>query len=442
MDSHPYDEPDVVQSNFLIRSKALLSENRFTLSLIQKRVIYYIIREVYNASKTPRGNLEEGASPHWYRLHVNDMIKQINPSKGGNETLTCLSELDRLASDDYKFNLKWRLDNGAWAERKTRWILETDIKATTGYFDVHLPSVIVKMVEGLDGYFTELSLETSLRLKSHNQVRLYELLLSYSYKGVWEVGIKELREFLEIKDDSYPKFSHFKKWVLDKSVVKINDETNIKTTYEVIKDGITPRSIKFSIRDLSKEVPKKDPPLIPELISSGEEEHKDSPQERIYPEELESELKRRKVQIYKKYKGKPMPEEIFREVLTQTDLEDSSLISEAVKRRDAKDEEKKKGIQKKLTDDNIKVCTDYWYDHRHLYEDPSNYAESWIQFGSHTILFKDHNRVSFEKELSRYIKSKGESEDESDRRVQQRRVKKSLIGGTSDARKVDRRSPE
>jgi plasmid replication initiation protein len=446
MDSHPNHQPDVVQSNFLIRSKALIGKNKFTLSLIQKRVIYYILREIYNGSKTPKEDLLEADSENWYRLHVKDMINQINPSRGGrqNDTLSCLGEIDRLRGEDYQFKVRWK-SGDQWVERNTQWILETNIKATTGYFDVHIPSVVVELVRGLDGYFTELPLQASLKLKSYNQVRLYELLLSYSYKQLWEVSIKELREFLEMKDDSYPKFSHFKKWVLDKSIQKINEVTNLNISYEIIKTGITPINIKFKIKDTSKERPKKELPRLPEVVGDliGEYEPEEvtniDKEESIYPHDLEKELKRRSAQIYNKYKGKPMPEEIWWEVLRGTDLKDSALVSEAVKRRDAVEEENKKGELKKVIDRNVKVCSDYWDTNKILYEEPSNQDQTWIQMkGGKTILFKDYDLEGFKKFLEPYLK-KGETSD-LDRRTHTRREKKSLIGGTSDSRRVDRRS--
>ena len=97
-------------------------------------------------------------------------------------------------------------------------------------------------------YFTY-QLWNALRLKSANQLRMYEILKQYEKVGVRQIGIQELRELIGIEKNEYPRWDNFKVKVLDSCQQALLENTDIKFTYEPIKKGQGGKvvAIKFTI---------------------------------------------------------------------------------------------------------------------------------------------------------------------------------------------------
>ena len=85
-------------------------------------------------------------------------------------------------------------------------------------------------------YFTY-ELWNALRLKSVNQLRMYELLKQRERFGKFEIKISELREYLYISPDQYPQMDRFKDRVLNACQKALAENTDICYTYECGKRG-------------------------------------------------------------------------------------------------------------------------------------------------------------------------------------------------------------
>ena len=85
-------------------------------------------------------------------------------------------------------------------------------------------------------YFTS-ELWKALRLKSVNQLRMYELLKQHERLGRFEIKVSELREYLFISPDQYAALKDFKKRVLDNCQQSLSENTDISFTYEKGKVG-------------------------------------------------------------------------------------------------------------------------------------------------------------------------------------------------------------
>jgi plasmid replication initiation protein len=88
------------------------------------------------------------------------------------------------------------------------------------------------MFEFKNKYFTY-QLFNALRLKSPNQLRMYEILKQYQAVGERLLAVDELRELLGIGKDEYDgRWNNFKKYVLDACQKALAEYTDIKFTYE------------------------------------------------------------------------------------------------------------------------------------------------------------------------------------------------------------------
>ncbi|MDE6775515.1 MAG: replication initiation protein [Ruminococcus sp.] len=78
----------------------------------------------------------------------------------------------------------------------------------------------------------------ALRLKSVNQLRMYELLKQHERLGRFEIKVSELREFLYIPANSYTRFANFKIRILESCQEALSKNTDIFFSYECGKMGI------------------------------------------------------------------------------------------------------------------------------------------------------------------------------------------------------------
>lgn len=86
------------------------------------------------------------------------------------------------------------------------------------------------MFEYKDKYFSY-KLWNALQLRSPNQLRMYEILKEYEWKGERIVSVEELRELLGVDKKDYPRFNDFKTRVLDACKIALAESTDIKYIY-------------------------------------------------------------------------------------------------------------------------------------------------------------------------------------------------------------------
>ncbi|MDE7094374.1 MAG: replication initiation protein [Oscillospiraceae bacterium] len=103
------------------------------------------------------------------------------------------------------------------------------------------------MFDFKERYFTY-ELWNVLRLKSANQLRMYEILKQYENMGKRKLSITELRELLCINSKEYPRWDRFKERVLDSCQKTLAEQTDITFTYEPIRTGHKFTAITFFIR--------------------------------------------------------------------------------------------------------------------------------------------------------------------------------------------------
>lgn len=90
------------------------------------------------------------------------------------------------------------------------------------------------MFEFKDKYFTY-ELWNALRLKSSNQLRMYEILKQYEKLGERTILLDELKGLLGLNVSDYPRYDNFKMRVLDSSQEALSTYTDIKFTYEPVR---------------------------------------------------------------------------------------------------------------------------------------------------------------------------------------------------------------
>lgn len=145
------------------------------------------------------------------------------------------------------------------------------------------------MFDYKERYF-KYELWNALRLKSPNQIRMYEILKQYESLGKRELTVKDLRELLGISDNEYSGrtgWSNFKIKILDGCQQALKETTDISYTYERGKTGAGGKwlSIIFTIH-------KNEPTNKQMSIFEGFEQYLPEPEPEPVPETEEDDTER------------------------------------------------------------------------------------------------------------------------------------------------------
>lgn len=138
------------------------------------------------------------------------------------------------------------------------------------------------MFEFKERYFSY-QLWNALRLRSSNQLRMYEILKQYEKVGTRVLSIEELRNLLGIENHEYKRFGDFKTKVLDACKQALFESTDIKFTYEPYGQKGRGGKILFLKFIIQKNVDYVDQLTLDRFIEKNEEEIELS----VYDERIE-----------------------------------------------------------------------------------------------------------------------------------------------------------
>lgn len=135
----------------------------------------------------------------------------------------------------------------------------------------------------LQGKYFKYKLWNCLRLKSTNQIRLYEILKQYEKIKTRTIPISDLKELLGLRQDEYSIWQNFKVRVLESCKNSLKQYTDIYFDYEPVKKGRKFFAVKFIIhqnKNFNDQL-KLNQFINPSLIEENEIENKDDSSEII-----------------------------------------------------------------------------------------------------------------------------------------------------------------
>jgi plasmid replication initiation protein len=206
-----------LQKDYLVEKRNILNEIRANNMSLQELRFF----SIYLAKINPRDlrtrtvrfsvtdfrkimNLSKLKMEYMRNVINNLLCKIINvPLEGGGYVAFQLFKECTVSQDDNK-----------------RWYVEIDAH------DKALPL----MFDFKDRYFTY-QLWNALKLKSSNQLRMYEILKQYEKIGERVLSVDELRLLLGIQPDEYPRYERFRTKVLESCQKALLEHTDIRFTY-------------------------------------------------------------------------------------------------------------------------------------------------------------------------------------------------------------------
>jgi plasmid replication initiation protein len=208
-----------LKKNYIVQKKNVLNELRPNNMMLQELRFFSIylskINETDKNTRIVRFSIENFKAI----MELNSRIKIDYMKKVTNSLLCRVVNVPNESGGYTGFQLfkECRVDKDEDGE----WYVEIDAH------DKALPL----MFEFKDRYFTY-QLWNILRLKSSNQLRMYEILKQYQTIGYRILTIDELKSLIGIGKDEYLQWNNFKIRVLDVCQKALAEHTDIKFTYE------------------------------------------------------------------------------------------------------------------------------------------------------------------------------------------------------------------
>lgn len=169
----------------------------------------------------------------------------------------------------------------------TAWFSHAEYLPSEGLVEFAISPKLKPYLLQLKSSFTTYHLKQIRQLKSLYSIRLYELLRQFlplneinngRQTAFRDITLNDLREYLGVEKDRYPKFYDFRRYVLERSQEELKLRTDLAFDFNPVRRGRKVGSIKFKIRHNEKfvEVENDDFTVGAVTPSSDESGHQDA----------------------------------------------------------------------------------------------------------------------------------------------------------------------
>lgn len=218
---------------------------RYELSLIEKRIVYFMIKEIRNKyvlSESGQRNLFDNLV---IKLKLSSLVKGDQNPKEVREALMAL----RVRSFQYQEGGGGKDDPDYWFE--CGYINYGTWKKGTGEVEIEVSKMILPFFIELTKRFTEYSLTVAMSLRSKWSQRFYELCSQWKTGGGFNIDVLEIRKQFKI-EEKYSRYATLKKYVLDvahKELKELYDsgQSDLYFEYSEVKKGRSVKSLRFKV---------------------------------------------------------------------------------------------------------------------------------------------------------------------------------------------------
>ena len=102
--------------------------------------------------------------------------------------------------------------------------------------------------------YTTITVNNALRFKRFYTIRLYELMMQFQKTGERYIKLEDLRKSFQVEKRKYPRFTDFRRFVIDPSVKEIEKKTDWVIVWEAVRTGRRITSISFLFEKSSRPI--------------------------------------------------------------------------------------------------------------------------------------------------------------------------------------------
>jgi len=129
---------------------------------------------------------------------------------------------------------------------KSRWVLRVEYHDGEGWAELSFSPFVVPHLTSIGKEFTEYRLGQISGIRSTYAIRIFEWCVQFSSTGVLVVSLDELIKRLELK---YKLYNDVRRFVLEPAITELQTKSNLKISWEPIKEGRAVKSIRFTFKE-------------------------------------------------------------------------------------------------------------------------------------------------------------------------------------------------
>ena len=237
-----------MNENYLVtKSNYFIMNCNYDLSLEEQKLILTLASMVQPT--------DEEFKP--YEFRINDFMQLL-----GVDTKTKYTQIPKITKELMRKVFEIQEGNTLL---QVAWLSSARYEKGSGTVTLKFSPDLKPYMLQLKEKFTQYQLSNILSMKSKYSPRIYEILKCNQFKkqGYVEVEMEDLRKLLKA-DEIYPLYADFKRYILQRTQKELKKNSDISFDFEEIKTGRKVTSIRFFIRDNSKQklnAPREETPL-------------------------------------------------------------------------------------------------------------------------------------------------------------------------------------
>ena len=216
----------------IVKSNDLILKTHYNLTLTEMKLVSYLISKI----------VAEDTDMNTVNISIKNFCKLINIEPKGNNYDQVRNSIKSLKTKSWWIMLD---DN---TELLYSWLDYAIIKKNTGNIELCLSKSLTPFLTQLKSRYTKYRLAEILKLKSRASIRMYEILASQLYKGIFVIEIDQFKKLLDISN-KYNDYRDLRKRILEPSVKEINELTCLHVEYEPIKEGKKIVKLRFKVNE-------------------------------------------------------------------------------------------------------------------------------------------------------------------------------------------------
>jgi len=289
-------------SDFLLRQDNKITTSRYELSVIEKRVMYFILKTIRQQFVL----VDEGQRDLFDDLIVTMDTKKLVKEVQDDNPKNVRKALKSLRSRSFEY------DNGKDEDSDEYHWFEVGFinygQWEKGKVEVQISKKILPFYVELTSRYTEYSLVVAMSLKSKWSQRMYELCAQWRSAGGFNMSVQELKVAFKL-EDKYERYGAFKNKVLDvaqKELKELYDkgECDLYFNFSGVEGSRNPENLRFKIivktNEDSISLQDKDYTLRVELHRLFDTSNK--PKNKIFVDDLMTKLRLDPVEVDRCYK--------------------------------------------------------------------------------------------------------------------------------------------
>ena len=189
-----------------------------------------------------------------HRLNVSEFAALTGSASG-----SLYREMENVTTSLLRTILEIREKEGERARTKFQWLSECKYHDDEGAVEIKFHHRLKPYLLELRTRFTQVRLDRFFKFRSSYTIRFFERLEMQRGLNVltWKMALEEMRDWLGLDAESYPKFVLFRERVLDAAQRELEAKSDWSFSFETIKVGRRITGVEFTLRPSRS--PKNDP---------------------------------------------------------------------------------------------------------------------------------------------------------------------------------------